>query len=141
MHRLYFHAMIFTNGEHKMFRKIILLFIFVLGLGAAGSAQTAEVEILTRPGARYTDQARMNNVQGRVYLKITFLAGGEIGDVVYIKETSLKKDKLLKQKKLTQYGLVDQAIAAAKLIKFKPALRNGKPITVTKTVVYSFDIY
>lgn len=124
-----------------MFRKIILLFIFVLGLSAAGSAQTAELEILKRPSARYTDKARQKNVQGRVYLRVSFLANGEIGDVIYLKETTIKKDKLLKKKKLTQYGLVDQAIAAAKLIKFNPAIKNGAPVTVEKTVVYSFDIY
>jgi hypothetical protein len=72
---------------------------------------------------------------------VSLLANGEIGEVFYLKETSIKKDKVLKKKKLTQYGLVDQAIAAAKLIKFKPAMENGTSVTVVKIIVYSFDIY
>jgi len=38
-------------------------------------------------------------------------------------------------------GLTEQAILAAKRIKFSPARQNGRPITVTKQVEYSFSIY
>jgi hypothetical protein len=38
-------------------------------------------------------------------------------------------------------GLTEQAIAAARGIKFEPAKRGGQPYAVTKTVEYSFTIY
>ncbi len=91
--------------------------------------------IISNPRANYTDRARQKNVSGRVLLRVTFQSNGEIGEVVYISESS-------KKKKLTKYGLVEQAIVAAKKIKFKPATDDkGNPITVTKNVEYSFTIY
>jgi len=38
-------------------------------------------------------------------------------------------------------GLTEQAIAAARQIKFVPATRDGQPITVTKIIEYNFSIY
>ncbi len=90
--------------------------------------------ILSKPKPSYTDAARTKGVEGKVVLKVTFLASGEIGDVVYIKESS-------KKKKLTKYGLVEKAMEAAKNIKFTPQMENGNPVTVSKNVEYNFDIY
>jgi outer membrane biosynthesis protein TonB len=39
------------------------------------------------------------------------------------------------------HGLNDRAVAAAKLIRFRPATKKGKPITVSKMVTYSFTRY
>ena len=84
-------------------------------------------QIFSKPLPIYTDAARQNNVQGTVTLKITFLKNGQIGDILPI--TNLPD------------GLTEQAIAAAKQIKFKPMIRNGNPITITKTIQYNFTIY
>jgi TonB family protein len=94
-----------------------------------------EVKITNQARASYTDPARKHKVQGWVRLRVTFLATGEIGEVVYVKESSRKK-------KLTKRGLATEAIKAAKNIKFTPATdENGNPITITKEVEYSFTIY
>jgi TonB family protein len=88
---------------------------------------TVGMKILSRPQPRYTDAARVNNVQGTVTLRVTFTASGTIGSVSPVSGLP--------------YGLTEQAIAAAKQIRFEPPKRNGQPYAVTKTVSYTFTIY
>ncbi len=85
------------------------------------------MQIISKPKANYTDTARQNNVQGTVSLRVTFLASGRIGN---ISPVSNLPD-----------GLTEQAVIAAKQIKFNPANIKGKSISVTKQVHYSFTIY
>ena len=85
------------------------------------------ITIISKPRALYTENARMNEVQGKVVLRVTFMADGQIGAISII---SGLPD-----------GLTEQAINAAKEIKFEPAKRNEKPYTVTKPVEYTFTIY
>ncbi len=88
---------------------------------------TKGVTITSKPRANYTDAARTAQVQGTVTLKVTFLANGSIGSVSAV--SGLPN------------GLTEQAIAAAHGIRFEPAMKNGVPQTVTKSVQYSFTIY
>lgn len=88
---------------------------------------TVGIKILSKPQARYTDAGRQNNVQGTVTLKVTFTASGAIGGISTVSGLP--------------YGLTEQAIAAARQIKFEPPKRNGVPYSITKTVSYSFTIY
>lgn len=85
------------------------------------------LRILSKPRAIYTDAARTNLVQGTVNLRVTFLANGKIGNVAPINGLG--------------YGLTEQAVNAAKAIRFEPAIRNGKPYTVSKIISYSFTLY
>lgn len=88
---------------------------------------TQDMRIISRPRPNYTDAARQNNVQGTVTLKVTFLASGQIGSISPVSGLP--------------YGLTEQAIAAARAIRFEPKLVNGQPQSVTKTVQFSFTIY
>ncbi len=88
---------------------------------------TVGVQILSKPRANYTDAARQNQVQGKVVLRVTFSANGTIGGISVISGLG--------------NGLTEQAIAAARGIKFEPAKRGGVPYSVTKPVEYSFTIY
>ena len=85
------------------------------------------LQILSKPRANYTDAARTNQTQGTVTLRVTFLANGEIGNVGIVN--------------YLPDGLTERAIEAAKQIKFEPATQNGKVVTVTKQVQYSFTLY
>lgn len=91
------------------------------------SAETKPLQIISKPRANYTDAARQNQFQGTVTLRVTFLASGEIGSVSTIEQLP--------------YGLTEQAISAARGIRFEPAMRNGIPQTVIKQVQYSFMLY
>lgn len=88
---------------------------------------TKGVNILSKPEPKYTDDARKNNIQGQVTLRITFLSNGQIGSISPVSGLS--------------FGLTEQAIAAARRITFEPAMRNGQPYSVTKTFQYRFAIY
>lgn len=88
---------------------------------------SSAVNVTSKPRATYTDEARQKAITGTVTLRVTFLANGQIGSISPI--SGLPS------------GLTEQAIAAARLIKFEPAKQNGVPKSVTKPVQYSFTIY
>ncbi len=115
-----------------------VLFILVLfGIGVAAQTPSAQAEqslsISSKPQAVYTSKARKNKFQGAAQLRVTFLENGEIGEIVDV--TEKKREKMLK------YGLTEQAIEAAKKIKFTPAIKYGQPVTVAKIVKYAFTLY
>lgn len=93
----------------------------------AKKGPTKPLTILSKPRANYTEEARKNQVQGVVRLRVTFLANGTIGSITTISGLP--------------YGLTEQAIAAARQIKFEPAMKNGVPQTVTRTIEYVFNLY
>lgn len=88
---------------------------------------TSAVKILSKPQAKYNDQGRTQGVQGSVRLKVTLLANGSVGSITPV--TRLPA------------GLTEQAIAAARLIRFEPKKVNGQPVATTVTIDYSFSIY
>jgi tetratricopeptide (TPR) repeat protein len=85
------------------------------------------VEIANKPRPDYTNEARQNNVQGTVKLAVEFLSDGTIGFIVPV-------DRLAG-------GLTENTLTAATNVKFKPAQKNGKPVTVVGILAYSFSIY
>lgn len=100
------------------------------GVGAPppGPARvTTAFKILAKPKAQYTDAARTANVQGSVKLKVTLLASGAIGSITPV--TRLP------------HGLTEQAIAAARQIRFEPKKVNGVPQSTIVTFDYSFTMY
>jgi hypothetical protein len=60
-------------------------------------------------------------------LTVTFLSSGSIGGVSAVKGLP--------------NGLTEKAIAAAREIQFKPAMKNGQAYTVVKRIQYNFTIY
>lgn len=88
---------------------------------------TAPLRILTKPRPGYTDLARFYNIQGTVLVRITFLASGQVSSAT--PTTTLP------------FGLTQTAIDAARKIQFEPEYRDGQPVTVIKTLEYSYSIY
>ncbi|MEP6946019.1 MAG: TonB family protein [Acidobacteriota bacterium] len=88
---------------------------------------TQALKILAKPKPSYTDSARQNQVQGTVILRVTFLASGGIGSISPVKGLP--------------NGLTEQAIAAARSMRFEPAKINGVAQNSTKQVEYTFSIY
>jgi len=84
------------------------------------------VMIESKPRPVYTDKARAENLEGKVILKITFRANATIGKIKVVKGLG---------------DLTQQAVEAAKKIRFQPAMKNGKPYTVTRNVEYTFTLY
>ncbi|HKQ74199.1 MAG TPA: TonB family protein [Blastocatellia bacterium] len=82
--------------------------------------------ILYREKAKYTDAARDNGVQGTVVLQVVFHANGKL--------TNFKVVRGLPD------GLTESAIAAAKKIRFEPAMKDGKPVSVRGTLEFTFNL-
>lgn len=91
------------------------------------SAVTEQLKILSKPKASYTDDARNNATEGYVRVRVTFGADGQIKSVSAISGLP--------------YGLLEQALAAARKIIFTPAKKDGVPVSVTKVVEYAFSLY
>jgi periplasmic protein TonB len=85
------------------------------------------LNITFKPRPPYTDAARTNQVAGTVTLRVTFNANGTIGSVTPVNGLP--------------YGLTENAIAAAKNIKFEPMKKNGIPQTVVKTLQFTYTMY
>lgn len=83
------------------------------------------VKITYKPKAKYPDPSIC--VQGTVTLRVEFLDTGDIGKITPVSGLG--------------YGMTESAIDAAKQMKFEPAQLRGKPVTVNRTVQFSFTIY
>jgi TonB family protein len=90
------------------------------------ASRYSSAQILSQPLPKYTDEARRNQTEGQVTLRITLAADGTVSNVEPL--TTLP------------YGLTDQAEKAARKIKFIPAKYNGSAIEELKTITYSFDL-
>lgn len=96
--------------------------------GDVGSLpNSTPVKILSKPRPSYTDSARMANAQGTIRVLVAFDGNGKIGHILITKRLG--------------FGLDEQALRAARNIKFLPASQDGKPVSVVKTVEYTFSIY
>ena len=76
----------------------------------------------------YTPEAMQKKIQGTVWMAVVVLETGDVGDV----QISRSLD--------AEYGLDQQAIKAAKQWKFKPGMREGKPVAVEVTVEMTFTL-
>jgi TonB family protein len=85
------------------------------------------LRILSKPKPGYTDSARQSNTTGTIRLAIYFSSKGTIDYILVLKPL--------------QNGLTENAIKAARGIKFEPQMKDGKPVSVIKIVEYSFTIY
>jgi tetratricopeptide (TPR) repeat protein len=83
-------------------------------------------QFLSRPEPPYTEEARRHKVSGTVILRALFLANGRV--VAYPIKT-------------LPSGLTEQSMRAARLIKFVPAMKDGRPVSVRAEVEYHFNVY
>lgn len=85
------------------------------------------VKIIKKPFPQYTESARASLANGVIRLYMLFASNGKIGFIVPLN--------------YLPNGLTESAMNAAKGIKFNPATKDGKPISVVKQIEYSFLIY
>lgn len=83
--------------------------------------------ILYKPLASYTNAARRKMEQGNIRMRIAFSQDGRVSKVQVLQQL--------------EAGLVRQAIFSAIRIKFLPQEKNNAPVTVSKLIEYSFNIY
>lgn len=86
-----------------------------------------KARILSKPDPAYTEEARRNQVRGVVIVRAILAANGKVVAVYPIRGLP--------------NGLTTEAIRAARQIKFVPALKDGKPVSMMVQVEYSFNTY
>lgn len=102
------------------------------GTGGSGGqeifAATANLrpQILYQEKAKYTEAARQNRVQGTVVVSVVFTADGRV--------SGARVSRGLPD------GLNDEAIKAAQKIKFRPAMKNGQPVSVRMAIEFTFNL-
>lgn len=84
-------------------------------------------KILSKPRASYSDKARNAGVQGTIRLAVLLGASGKVEHILVLKRLG--------------YGLDEQAVHAARQIKFEPKMRDGKPVSTVVIFEYGFNIY
>ena len=81
---------------------------------------------LRAPTPRYTEAARANKIQGTVTMRVLVGADGEVKQVRVVRGLP--------------HGLTEQAIEAARQAKFKPAMKDGKPVPHWVLIEMDFNI-
>lgn len=112
--------------------KILALRFFTQNVKATEKNNTEKsnavsVRITNKPFPSYTDSARANRTNGTIRLWTLFLSNGRIGLVVPLNRLP--------------DGLTESALNAAKDIRFEPATRDGKAVSVVKQIEYSFTTF
>jgi TonB family protein len=92
-----------------------------------GKDVTVKAKILSKPEPGYTEEARKNQVTGTVMIKAVLSASGQVTNIRAV--SSLP------------YGLTEKAIAAARLIKFTPASKDGHTVSQWIQIEYNFNLY
>ena len=82
--------------------------------GAGTGGTTTGVAILSKPNPAYSTEARTIKLEGDVVLEVIFLASGQLQVIRVVSGLG--------------HGLDEAAIQAAKMIRFRPAERNGQPV-------------
>lgn len=84
-------------------------------------------QILKKAEPSYTREGRRHLTKGLVVLRLILAADETVKHIEVIKGLP--------------DGLTEKAIEAAQKIKFKPAKKDGKPVSVWVEVEYYFDVY
>lgn len=92
-----------------------------------GREVTRKVRLFQKPEPRYTEPARQEQTVGTVVLKAVFSSSGSVTDITVVKQLP--------------NGLTERAIEALKKIKFCPAVKDGKYVSVWMQLEYNFNLY
>jgi TonB family protein len=92
-----------------------------------GKDVTSKMRILEKPEPTYTEPARRAGVSGTVILQAVFAGDGSVKNVFVAQALA--------------YGLTARAVQVAKSIKFTPATKDGKSVSMWIELQYNFNLY
>lgn len=92
-----------------------------------GKEVDRKVRLAMKPEPPYTELARQHQVTGTVVIKCVFSSNGSVTNIRVVSGLS--------------DGLTERAIAAAKKIKFIPAIKDGKYVSMWIQLEYNFNLY
>src|SRR6266550_3822607 len=93
----------------------------------SGKDVTSKARVLEKPEPTYTESARKNQITGTVIIKAIFSSSGQVTNIVAVS-------------KLPD-GLTEKAVAAARQIRFVPATKDGRPVSMYMQLEYNFNLY
>ncbi len=88
---------------------------------------TTRARVLSKPEPQYTEEARRAQITGTVILSVVFSRTGQVTNIQAVQPLCC--------------GLTEKAIAAARQIRFVPAMREGQPASVRMQLEYNFNLY
>ena len=86
-----------------------------------------KARILSNPVPLRTDEARRNNTVGTVVLRVVLEKSGEVTNIRVVQGLP--------------DGLSEQAVEAARKIKFQPAIKDGRAVSQHLQIEYNFNTY
>lgn len=92
-----------------------------------GRDVTQKARVLSKPEPQYTESARKYSVQGTVILRAVFTGSGEVNNIKVVKGLP--------------HGLTERALRAAREIKFSPAQKDGRDVSMFLQLEYNFNLY
>ena len=92
-----------------------------------GKEVDTKARLISKPEPSYSDKAKSRGIVGTVVLKVVFSASGKV--------TNIRVVHGLPE------GLTERAIAAARQIKFVPASKEGKFVSMWMQLEYNFNLY
>ena len=93
----------------------------------SGQETSQKARVLSKPEPSYTEEARRTGVEGTVILRAIFSSDGEVKD--------------LRVSQALPFGLTTAAIQAARRIKFTPAMKDGRPVSMYIQLEYNFHLF
>jgi TonB family protein len=91
-----------------------------------GREVTCKAVILSRPAPEYPEGARLSDMrQGTVILRAVLLASGKVGEVTVVRSSNRR--------------VSSAAVEAARLIKFRPAIKDDRWVSQRVTLQYEFN--
>jgi TonB family protein len=93
----------------------------------SGKDVRTKARVEKKPKPKYTKDARKDKIEGTVILRCVFASNGKVTNIQVV---SGLPD-----------GLTENAIKAAQEIKFKPATKDGKPVSMWMQLEYNFNSY
>lgn len=107
-------------------KKFLLLILFAsLFCGFAFAQESKPLKIISQPNPELPKDYGTLDAQGMILFRVEFLANGEIGKVSPVNSFIASLDQ--------------NALEAAKKIKFEPVTKNGEPVTVHKVISYLYS--
>ena len=93
----------------------------------SGKEVTQKARVLEKPEPTYTESARKFGVTGTIVLRCVFSKNGEVTNIHVVRKLP--------------HGLTDKALAAARAIRFTPAMKDGQPVSMWMELQYNFFLY
>ena len=93
----------------------------------SGRQVTLKPVVVAKPEPTYTADARQHQVTGTVVLRCVFGSSGRVTNIAAMSRL--------------EHGLTEKAIAAAQQIRFIPAVKDGRFVSMYMQLEYNFNLY